>query len=195
MPFHPHRRCTRAPRIGSRTLTVLAGSLLLAGTNSAFAATSRSPMGGGDTITLEPVPARSAARPAATRRVVFTCVTPGLVIFSDRPCGPLPELRELRFDPVGGATARAGAGSAASHDETSARRDKPGTATSGAAAKVEPEDAAEREMRERAFACERLEQALHDLDQRMRAGYTAREAGRLWARWREAKERLRDARC
>ncbi len=30
---------------------------------------------------------------------------------------------------------------------------------------------------------------------RMRTGYSAREAGRLWDRWREAKARLHDADC
>jgi hypothetical protein len=29
----------------------------------------------------------------------------------------------------------------------------------------------------------------------MRAGYSAREAATLWSRWREAKQRLREADC
>jgi hypothetical protein len=29
----------------------------------------------------------------------------------------------------------------------------------------------------------------------MRTGYSAREAGRLWQRWRDAKARLHEANC
>jgi hypothetical protein len=34
-----------------------------------------------------------------------------------------------------------------------------------------------------------------ELDQVMRAGYSARESARLWERWREARARLREADC
>jgi hypothetical protein len=44
-------------------------------------------------------------------------------------------------------------------------------------------------------ACTRLQRQLDDLNDRMRAGYSAREAGRLWQRWRDTKERLRTAKC
>jgi hypothetical protein len=43
--------------------------------------------------------------------------------------------------------------------------------------------------------CGRLEDAVRKLDDRMRTGYSAREAGRLWGRWREARARLREAEC
>jgi hypothetical protein len=43
--------------------------------------------------------------------------------------------------------------------------------------------------------CERHQRRLDELNDRMRAGYSAREAARLWQQWRDAKERLRTARC
>jgi hypothetical protein len=43
--------------------------------------------------------------------------------------------------------------------------------------------------------CQKLRAALDSLDSRMRAGYSAREAGSLWERWRDAKARLRAADC
>ncbi len=43
--------------------------------------------------------------------------------------------------------------------------------------------------------CARLERQLDELNDRMRAGYSAREAAKLWQRWRDTKERLRTGRC
>jgi hypothetical protein len=167
---------------------------LLAGACHDASAANRNPLGGGDSVTLEPVP-ESSPRAPSTRRRVFTCVTPELVIFSDRPCGPLPDVRELRLTPAtipppGAGPARAGSAT------TSTRGDRAAASTARTSDRAErDEDTARREAQERASACERLEQAVRDLDQRLRTGYSAREAGRLWARWREARERLRDARC
>jgi hypothetical protein len=163
----------------------------------ASAASDSGPISGGDAVTLEPVPAQAAPRTAPTRRRVFTCITPGLTIFSDRPCGPVPDVREVHW-PQGAAAPPPGSGPsvAARADQVrSPRGARSGGEPSRTAARDPGEDTAEREGRDRGAACERLEQAVEDLDQRLRAGYTAREAGRLWARWREAKERLRDARC
>jgi hypothetical protein len=47
----------------------------------------------------------------------------------------------------------------------------------------------------KAATCQRLQEAVEALDAHMRNGYSAREAGRLWDRWREARSRLREARC
>ncbi len=49
--------------------------------------------------------------------------------------------------------------------------------------------------REHAAICQKLQATLDSLDSRMRTGYSAREAGRLWERWREAKARLHEANC
>jgi hypothetical protein len=172
--------------------------LLLVGvTVDASVAGNGGPISGGDAVTLEPVPGPAAPPPAPTRRRVFTCVTPELTIFSDRPCGPSPDVREVHWPP-GDASARSGAGpavAARADRERSPRTNAVSGESSRSAARDERDDSVEREARERAAACARLEQAVQDLDQRLRAGYSAREAGRLWARWREAKERLRDARC
>ena len=48
---------------------------------------------------------------------------------------------------------------------------------------------------ERVMTCQKLQAALDSLDSRMRAGYSAREAGSLWERWRDAKARLHEADC
>jgi hypothetical protein len=109
----------------------------------------------------------------------------------------LPDVREVHW-PQGAAVPQSGsAPSVTGHaeQERGRRGSRSGGEPSRTAARDEREDAAERAARDRAAACARLEQAVEDLDQRLRAGYSAREAGRLWARWREAKERLRDARC
>ena len=48
---------------------------------------------------------------------------------------------------------------------------------------------------EQAAICQKTQATLDSLDSRMRAGYSAREAGRLWERWREAKARLHEGNC
>jgi hypothetical protein len=140
------------------------------------------PTGGGGTVVLEPV--KQHAGP--TRRLVFSCVTPGLVTFSDRPCGPVPEVRELKLDqPVpaaAGASPEVGkvvAQTPTNHRKTT-ERDNAGPAAAEA---------------ERVMTCQKLQAALDSVDSRMRAGYSAREAGGLWERWRDAKARLRAANC
>ena len=140
------------------------------------------PTGGGGTVVLEPV--KQHAGP--TRRLVFSCVTPGLVTFADRPCGPMPEVRELKLDqPVPaavGASPEVGnvdAQTPANRRKTT-ERDNAGPAAAAA---------------EHVMTCQKLQAALDSLDSRMRAGYSAREAGSLWERWRAAKARLRAANC
>ena len=139
-----------------------------------------SPAGGGGAVVLEPVKPR--AQP--TRRLVYSCVAPGLVTFSDRPCGPLPEVRELKVSAPAAAGASPELGdarepSAASRRNSTGRED------------VDPDDAQE----EHSATCRKLQATLDSLDARMRTGYSAREAGRLWDRWREAKARLHEANC
>jgi len=116
--------------------------------------------------------------PQRTQRLVFSCREPGVVIFSDRPCGRSALRRSLevltpaspgRPPTTEPAPARA-VTKAAAHEETS------------------PRD-------ERADRCQKLHHAVDAIDDRMRTGYSAREAPRLWQQWRDAKERLHDARC
>ncbi len=140
------------------------------------------PSGGGGSVVPEPVKQR--ARP--TRRLVYSCVAPGHVTFSDRPCGPTPLLRELKV----AAPAPVAAGAAP--DLAKARQAPP---ASNRQAALREADGSRARVDEHATACEKLQATLDDVDAHMRAGYSAREAGRLWQRWREAKERLRAARC
>lgn len=141
-----------------------------------------SPAGGGGSVVLEPVQQR--AQP--TRRLVYSCVAPGLVTYSDRPCGPLPEVRELhvREPPSSAAGAAPEPGKVGKVAETSGRKTAGGE-------KAEPADGTDAEM----TTCQKLQATLDTIDSRMRTGYSAREAGRLWERWREAKARLHEADC
>ena len=148
--------------------------------------------------TRPPVPWVAAARscssacpkspsPRPTQRLVFTCVTPGLITFSDRPCGPLPERREIER---------------AARDREWQRRSVFGHAAAGPridqAALSSPAIATDPTAprgAERPAGCQPLRHAVTTIDRQMRAGYSAREAPRLWERWREAKDRLREAGC
>jgi hypothetical protein len=141
-----------------------------------------SPAGGGGSVVLEPVKPR--AQP--TSRLVYSCVAPGLVTFSDRPCGPLPEVRELKVS-APAPTAAGASPELGKARETSAasRRNAPGREN------ADPDDG----EAGHAAICQKLQATLDSLDSRMRTGYSAREAGRLWERWREAKASLHAANC
>ncbi len=146
--------------------------------------TTASPMGGGGAAVLERVPEKPVA--AATQRIVFTCVTPGLITFSDRPCGPLPDRREIEVLP---AAAKRG-GEASSVTPPPARASTKPAVVAGS---QEPRAARRTAMRPQ--DCQPLRDAVTAIDRQMRAGYSAREAPRLWERWREARDRLHAAGC
>lgn len=133
-----------------------------------------------------PEPVRPRARP--TTRLVYTCVTPGLVTFADRPCGPAAQQRELKLTHPPTAPAAAGESSSIADPTAAAAK-----ARRDAAAKADV--AVARAAADRAATCLRLEAALDEVDSQMRAGYPAREAGRLWERWRGARASLRESRC
>ena len=140
------------------------------------------PAGGGGSVVLEPVKPRMQP----TTRLVYSCVAPGLVTFSDRPCGPLPVVRELKV--LAAATAASGAApeiGKAGEPAAAGSRNAPESANANA------DDGGT----EGVAICQKLQATLDNLDSRMRTGYSAREAGRLWERWREAKVRLREADC
>lgn len=121
----------------------------------------------------------AAPAPAATDRPVFVCHGGAPVIFSDRPCGPLAEARVLRVHDPGPGLA-ASVVPAPSKESTRPR-------TEPRVADAKPVAANER--------CRRLHEERERLDDRMRAGYSAREAAKLWNRWREVDARIYAARC
>ncbi|HEX9208741.1 MAG TPA: hypothetical protein VF851_10920 [Steroidobacteraceae bacterium] len=182
MPAHVPTAC-RLPRCVAWTILLLPG-LDCAATPPPAADTAANPMGGGGSVVLEPAPDKPAARP--TQRIVFTCVTPGLTTFSDRPCGPLPERRALELP----ATAVTRSGESATITPPPAR-----ASTRPATAPTRAEAQGSRPGTEGRASCRQLQDAVARIDREMRAGYSAREAPRLWERWREARERARAAGC
>ena len=135
------------------------------------------PLGGGQSVTLEPAPPPANPR---RHRAVFVCQEDGAPVFADRPCGSTSETRSLVIaTPPPGAGASTAPPSPAASTRPRAAAPKPSTTAVPA-----PEN-----------ACAKLERQLDELNDRMRAGYSAREAARLWQRWRDTKERLRTGRC
>lgn len=134
------------------------------------------PVGGGGSVILEPVPASRVQR---KQRTVFVCTQDGTPVFSDRPCGPAGETRE--FD-----VAEAGPGKA-----PTTFRVEPKASTRPLvrrAALETPRSAGDNR-------CKTLHEQLDAIDDRMRAGYSAREAARLWNRWRDLKAKIHASRC
>ena len=125
--------------------------------------------------------AELAAAPAAGRRLVYVCEDAGIPMFSDRPCGAALASRSLSL-PVGPAGAAASTVPPPPRASTRPRPQPQPVATAG------PGDAAARR-------CAGLQRQLDELDDRMRAGYSSREAARLWNRWRDLRNRLRSERC
>ena len=126
-----------------------------------------------------PVIERVDARPSGRRtRLVYACRDAATPVFSDRPCGASAHAWRLDLP-------RATAGAA-----PSTRAAAPAAATRPIVAR-----ASRRDVAEPADPCVRLEQHLATIDARMRNGYSAREAARLWQRWRDAKAKLRAADC
>jgi hypothetical protein len=132
---------------------------------------------------VRPQPVQPRAR--TTSRLVYSCIEPGLITYADRPCSPAAAQRQLKvLAPVSPA------GEAPDVEKTVTA-----AADSRRAAAAKADANAARAAAQRAATCARLEAAVDEVDSQMRAGYPAREAGRLWERWREARARLREARC
>jgi hypothetical protein len=137
----------------------------------------------GSAGSVQPQPVQPRAR--TSRRLVYSCIEPGLVTYADRPCGHAASRRELKVRTPAVAAGAAPVVGAAANPADDKRR----------VADARSDAAAARAAAERAEACQQLETAADEVDSRMRAGYPAREAGRLWERWREVRARLREARC
>jgi len=136
-----------------------------------------SPLGSGESVLLEPAPPPANPR---RQRAVFVCQQNGVPVYADRPCGAAAAERSLTVEaPSQGAAASTTP--PAPRASTRPRR-AGGRSVVGNAPAVETK-------------CAALQQQLDELNDRMRAGYSAREAARLWQRWRDTRERLRTARC
>jgi len=135
------------------------------------------PLGGGESVSLEPAPPPANPR---RHRAVYVCHDGGVPVYTDRPCGTAIATRSLAIDaPRPGAAA-----STSPPAPRAATRPRPRIDTISLPPAPATED-----------RCARYQRRLDELNDRMRAGYSAREAARLWQQWRDAKERLRTARC
>ena len=161
-----------------RAIVACAVVCLPGGVTAAEARTN--PMGGGDSVVLEPVPAVPTAR---TRRPVFVCRDGAGVVFADRPCGQVVEARAIELSEPGPGKVS----STARRPPTAAVRPRVEPTARDASPAFAPTNASGR--------CSRLRAQLETLDDRMRSGYSAREAARLWNRWREIKAQMHEARC
>ena len=135
------------------------------------------PPGSGDSVALEPAPVQAAPR---RHRAVFVCHEGGVPVFADRPCGSATMTRNLVVD-----APRSGAPSTTT--PAAPRASTRPRAVTGSSTAV-PGDAVNAK-------CATLQRQLDALNDRMRAGYSAREAARLWQRWRDTKDRLRTSGC
>lgn len=138
------------------------------------------PLGGGGSQVLEPVAEPQAATPQRRRtRQVYVCHTSDVATFSDRPCDAVLESRRLVVTLPGPGQAA----STAPQIVAASTRPRP---SPGPAPRPSPgEDA----------RCTALRDRLARIDSQMRAGYSAREAARLWNRWRDTKAELHARRC
>jgi hypothetical protein len=135
------------------------------------------PAGGGGSSAVESVPPPAQPRRS---RPVFVCRHASTVEFADRPCGPAGENRIVEW----AAASPAGAA--------------PRTVPPAPGSSTRPRPATEQAPTGLALQvrrCHELRNRLEAIDDRMRQGYSARDAARLWNQWRAAKERLRQAGC
>jgi hypothetical protein len=163
---------------------------VLASIGAPNAVSDAGPLGGHGAAVLEPVP--EPRLPASTRRLVFSCVTPGLVTFSDRPCGPDAVTLEIKLLHPDAQRPGEAAGLRPPRVAASTRDKVDDKAARALAAEAREQTVA---RQEHSRTCQRLQEAVQALDRRMRAGYSSAEAPRLWDRWRDAKEELRQADC
>jgi hypothetical protein len=133
---------------------------------------SSDPAADGQPSAIEP-----KTRPRANR-LVYACRDSATPVFSDRPCGEDEQRRRLEVP-----SAAAG-GAPSTRPAAAPAATRPIATRTPARVIPDPPD-----------RCARLERELASIDARMRHGYSAREAARLWQRWRDAKARLRAAGC
>jgi len=140
------------------------------------AAAPAQPLGGGGGGILELAPPTEPPRP---KRRVYVCREASTPVFTDRPCGLSAGVHEI---PI----AAPGAGGAVSL--------APQAPAAGTRPRVMPAPAADAVTSGKG-RCAALRERLAAIDDQMRSGYSAREAARLWQRWRDARARLRAQQC
>jgi hypothetical protein len=162
------------PRSSPTSRVALVLALLLAPVASQATERSKTADPGGHAVELNPPapPARGHAR-----RAIFVCHDANGAVFSDRPCGAVIENREIAFEESSGTA-----------PSTTPRPATARPLPRKAAAVQPPVDTDDR-------GCRRLRDRLDALDDRMRAGYSARESARLWQQWRELKRQIHERRC
>ena len=128
-----------------------------------------------------------AAVPAKSRksRTIFACHTGALVEFSDRPCDVTATSRSLEF------TTGTGPGATPT---TRPRETMASTLPKVSVPRAQAESAAHDDEAQKK-KCATLQGQLDAVDSRMREGYGARDAARLWNRWRELKAELHTSAC
>lgn len=142
----------------------------------AAAASPAQPLGGGGGGVLD---LASPTEPSRPKRRVYVCRDAGAPVFTDRPCGLSASVHEI---PI----AAPGAGGAVSL--------APQAPPASTRPRVMPAPAADAVTSAQA-RCKALRERLAVIDDQMRSGYSAREAARLWQRWRDARARLRAQHC
>lgn len=168
------------PRPAAQWLCVAAGCVaagMPVGVTAADGTGARTAAGAQDAGTAE---SRTDPPPSARQfRAVFVCRDAVPVIFADRPCGQFAETLGLHYSAPGPGLA-----------STTIRPPAPAATRP----RVEPhaDDAA---TRAKDASCRRLKEQRARIDDHMREGYSAREAGELWRRWREIDARLYAERC
>jgi hypothetical protein len=164
-----------AVRLLGWSLPALVGLVVAAAWATDAAPTGGSPDNGAG-VSIESTPVQATPR---RHRAVYVCQEAGIPVFSDRPCGAAAVARTIVVE-----VPRTGAPPTtvpiASRNSTLPRR--------APAAEVA-------ESRTVESPCSTLQRQLDELNDRMRTGYSAREAARLWKRWRDLKEKLRTTRC
>ena len=136
------------------------------------------PADGGGSLQLEPT--RTGSQPRKTRPI-FVCRSRAPVIYSDRPCGPASEERSLQVqvqEPQPGGAAST----------------VPAAAPAATLPRLQPEPQAD-DPDAGDSRCRRLREQREKLDDRMRTGYSAREAAQLWNRWRSLNSEIYRSRC
>jgi hypothetical protein len=184
---HPHRNRFDPCSAGvAALLASLVTATLSVGAESAApessASSAQQQSASGSSVVLEPAP--PPAKPLKSR-IIFACRSSAVIEFSDRPCDLAATSRSLEFttgSPAGGAP------STKPREVLASTRPK--TATPPAALAPDASDADAQEKK-----CATLKGQLDAVDSRMREGYSAREAAKLWNRWRGLKDELHASDC